>query len=143
MPTATPVARSSRRDAGARRARTSIAIIAGAVIVVASLLATTSLLTGPERMDVVVQNPTAYDVNVRVEPAQGGTGLGLGAVPAGTTRTFSGVVDQGDLWRFEFRYAGIVAGDMTVAADDVAAAAVVVPSSAERVLREADVLTPP
>lgn len=143
MPTATSVARPSPRAAGPPLARMIISVlvvVAAAVMLSGGIL---SLLEEPERTDVTVDNPTAYPVHVRVESAEEGSGLGLGTAHSESSRTFTGVVDQGERWRFEFRYGGIDAAEVIVTRDDVAAGPIVVPSSAGRVLREAGVATPP
>lgn len=137
MPTAPSIARPSP---GARSRRVpllaaglaAIAIAAAALLVIVS-----SVLDEPSRVDFVVENPTVFEMNIYVEPADGGAGLGLGTVSRESDRAFSGVIDQGDRWHLEFSYGGIVAAELVVARADLEEGPVVVPSSAEEVLREA------
>ena len=143
MPTATSVARPSPRAAGSPRASTLIrvvVVVAGSVLVLGGIHAH---LKDLPRTHVTVENGTAYEVHVRVEPAGGGSGIGLGTVHSGSTRPFTGVIDQGEQWRFQFDYAGIDAGSVVVNRGDVAAGRVAVPLRVEQVLRDAGLPTPP
>ena len=143
MPTSTPVARTAPRAAGPPRASTLVGVVAVVAIAVMVLGGIHVRLQDPPRTGLTVENATAYEIQVRVEPAEGGSGLGLGTAHAGSTRLFTGVIHQGDRWRFEFAYAGIDAGHVIVTRDDVATGPVKVPRSVEQVLRRSGVPTPP
>lgn len=125
--------------------RASTAVLAIAVVAAAAVLvvALSAFFAEPERVTVVIENPTAYEVNVDVRPADGGDRLGLGTVAAGTTRSFERVIDQGDPWSFEYSYAGVEAASVEVPGDEVAGGTVVVPEHVEERFREAGTPPPP
>lgn len=137
MPTAPSVTRPSPRVRNRRVPLLVAVIAAGALATVAMLLFVGSVLDEPSRVDLVMENPTVYEMNVRVEPADGGSGQELGTIGAESSQTFAGVIDQGDRWQLEFTYAGILAAELVVDRTELDAGPVVVPSSAEEVLREA------
>lgn len=137
MPTAPSIDRPSPR-ARNRRVPALVAVIAAGVLATAAMLMFVgSVLDEPSRIDLVVENPTVYEMNVRAEPADGGSGQELGTVGAESSQTFAGAIDQGDRWQLEFAYAGVVAAELVVDRTELNAGPVVVPSSAEEVLREA------
>ena len=134
MPTAPSIARPSPR--ARQRPAPLLTGAAAALAIVAMLAAATSVLEGPSRLDVVVENPTVYEINVRAEPIDGGSGFDLGPVASESSRTIVGVIDTGDRWRLEFSYGGIVAAELVLDRTQLDAP-VNVPSSAEEVLGEA------
>lgn len=136
MPTSPPaLARPSPR---APERRVDLVVDAVAVALAAVLLAVASVaLADPARVDVVVDNPTAYDVHVDVRSADGGNRLGLGTVAAGESRPFRLVVDRGDRWHFEFSRGRVDASPVEVSRDAVRAGPVVVPASVEAEFRAA------
>ena len=101
------------------------------------------LLADPPRVELVVENPTAYDVNVDVRPADGGNRLGLGTVGADASRPFSRVIDQGERWLVEFSYGGVDATPIQVSRDTITSGSVVVPESVEAEFRDAGLAAPP
>lgn len=142
MPTAPPLSRPSARPRS-RGAGLAVAVIAAVATVLALLVMTSSLLTGPDRVDLAVENPTPYELEVQVRGADGGSVHQLGPIASGSTREFTGVIDQGDTWLFEFSYGGVLAAELTVERSGIEAGTVVVPDSAEEVLDDSDLPPPP
>lgn len=142
MPTAPSLYRPSARPRS-RRVRTAIATIAAIAAIFALFAITSSRLAGPDRVDMVIENPTAYVLSVRVSGADGGSSQPLGPISSGSTREFSGVLDQGETWLFEFSYGGVQAGELVLERSEVIAAPVVVPAGTERVLEQAGLSPPP
>jgi hypothetical protein len=62
----------------------------------------------------VVANPTSYDVHVEVRSATSAPWLALGTATHGHDTPFSEVVDQGDTWIVRFDYAGLEGGEISV-----------------------------
>ncbi len=141
MPTAPTMSRPSARPRP-RRAGLAVAVVAAVAAIVVLFAITSSLLTGPERIDVTIENPTAYTLDVKVRGGDDGPVHELGPIGSGSTRAFAGVIDQGETWVFEFGYGGVLAGELTVEKSQVEAGPLIVPESAEAVLDEAD-LPPP
>lgn len=141
MPTSSPaLARPSPRT---RERHLDIVAMAVAVIAgVAIVTALSGILADPPRVDLVVDNPTVYDVNVNVRDADGGNRLGLGTVDPGSEKQFRLVIDQGERWLFEFSYGGVRASPIEVSREVVAGGSVVVPDSVEDEFRAAG-LAPP
>lgn len=141
-----PTTLSSARPAasprtGNLRAAAAIAIV---VAIAAALFAiTTSILTGPERVDFAVENPTSYTLEAEVRDAAGGPVHKLGPISSGSTREFAGVIDRGETWLFTFSYGGVIAGEVTIERSELESEPVSVPASAEEVLRESDLAPPP
>lgn len=142
MPTSSPaLARPSPR---VRKRRVDVVATALAVVVGAALMAGLSqLLADPARVDLEVDNPTAYDVNVDVRPADGGNRIGLGTVGAGSSKPFARVIDQGERWLFEFSYGGVDASPVEVSQETVTSGTVVVPARVEEEFRDAGLNPPP
>lgn len=111
-----------------------IAVVAGAV---ALLVIATLLRPGPSRVDLTVENPSVYAVNVQVRPAAGGSIHQLGSISPGASRTFDSVIDVGDRWLFEFSYGGVDAGTLELLRDEVGSGPIVLPASIEATLRDA------
>lgn len=137
MPTAPSITQSSPRSRNRRIPALAAGVAAAAIATAVILLIASSVLDEPHQVDLVVENPTVYEMNVRAEPADGGADLNLGSVGRESSRTFSKVNDQGERWQLEFSYGGIVAAELIVDRAELDADPVVVPSSAEEVLREA------
>ncbi len=143
MPTAPSVARPSPRANKRSVPFVATAVVAVAVVTAAVLLIVSSVLEEPTRVELVVENPTVYEMNVRVASADDGSGLGLGTVAPESSRTFPGVIDQGDRWQLEFSSGGVVAAELVVDRVEIESSSVIVPSSAEGVLRDAGVAPSP
>lgn len=137
----TSPAATARPGPRTRQRRVSMTVIAIAVVAAAAVLvaALSALFAEPERVTVVIENPTAYHVNVDVRPADGGNRVGIGTVAAGATRSFERVIDQGERWAFEYSYAGVDVPPVEVPRDEVVAGPVVIPELVEEHLREAGV----
>jgi len=116
-----------------------LAVVVGAVLVAGMSV----LLADPARVDLVVENPTAYDVNVDVRSVDGGGRLGLGTVGAGSSRPFSLVIDQGERWLFEFSYGGVDVSSVEVSRDTVTTGTVIVSDAVEDEFRRAGLTLPP
>lgn len=137
MPTAPSLYRPSARPRS-RRVGPVVAIVAAIVAAIAATLAlfaiTSSMLAGPERVDMVIEN---HVLSVRVSGADGGSGHTLGPISSGSTREFSGVLDQGDTWLFKVSYGGVQAGELVVERSELMAAPVAVaPAVATAVLMD-------
>ena len=142
MPTAPPLSRPSARPRS-RQVRSAALIVAAVAVAIALLAITSSMLTGPDRVDLTIENPTAYHLSVDVRGAEDGSVLGVGTVSAESTGEFPRVIDQGEMWWFEFSYGGVVAAEVTVSRSALEAGSVVVPDSAGEVLRQAGLSPPP
>lgn len=143
MPTAPTLPRASARPEP-RRLGVAIAIaIAVLAFGAAAIITTTSLLAGPDRIDMTIENPTAYEISVEVSDASGGPTHELGRIGADSSRELRGIVDQGDTWSFAFSYGGIRAAEATLERDAILDGPVVVPSSVETVLADSDLPPPP
>ena len=111
-----------------------VAIFVVVMMAAALLTAVSSALLGPDRVDVDLRNPTAYEITVGVRDGPDGSLLLLGTLAPGSDRTFTGVLDRGDDWRFEFSYAGVDAGVMDLEEPAAIEAPVVVPDDVADVL---------
>jgi hypothetical protein len=95
--------------------RRIVALTLGALAAAAAAWSLAAAIRAPAFVDeVVVTNPTDFDIDIRVS-GRGSGEMVLGIVPADTTEEFRSVVDQGDEWTFRFSYAGASAGDLVVA----------------------------
>lgn len=94
--------------------------------------------------EVVLSNPTAYTVTVKVTDGAGGGALSLATVPAGSDVTVRDVLDQGPTWSFQFAYAGY-GEEMLLSHSQLERSGwqVVVPESFETALRDRGVFPPP
>ncbi len=131
------------RPSPVRRGRShEIATAVVAVVVVLCAVVLRPVLAEPDRVAVVVDNPTAYDVNVAVRSADGTGRVLLGTVRAGAARSFAGVVDRGARWTVEFSYAGVPAPAIDVPRESLVTDGVAVPATAEARFREAGLAVP-
>lgn len=142
MPNAPALARPS--PGVSSRIRNVSAIVTALVVAAGLLVAVSSQLADDVRVDLLVENPTAYPVNVDVRSADGSGGrLGLGTVSPTADQSFTSVIDQGDRWVFEFSYAGVEAGSIELVRNAAVGGPVVIPDSVERTLRDAGLSAPP
>lgn len=118
---------------------TLLTVVVGAVLIAGMSV----LLADPPRVDLVVENPTDYDVNVDVRSADGGSQLGLGTVGSGSSKPFALVIDQGERWLFEFSYGGVEPSPVEVSRETITTGTVVVPDAAEDEFRQAGLTPPP
>ncbi len=108
------------------------------------LVAGIVILSGQERNVVIdritVVNPTAYRLEVEASGPRDGRTLKLGAVESQSQASFRDVSDQGQLWFFEFLYAGEEVGGLAVREDRLKDRdwRVVVPMDVEVHLRAVD-----
>lgn len=142
MPTAPPLSRPTARPRN-RQVRSVALIVAAIAATIALLAITSSMLTGPDRVDLTIENPTAYHLSVEVRGAEDGSVHRLGTVSSESTRDLTGVIDQGEMWWFEFSYGGVIAAELTVSQSTLEAGPVVVPDSAGEVLAQAGLSPPP
>lgn len=142
MPTAPPLSRPSARPRS-RQVRSAVLIVVAIAVAIALFTITSSMLTGPDRVDLTIENPTAYPLSVEVRGAEDGSVLLVGTVSSERTDEFAGVIDQGEMWWFTFSYGGVVAAEVTVSQSALETGPVVVPDSAGEVLAQADVSPPP
>lgn len=125
------------------RRRDFVATLATLIVGAVLIAAVNSLLADPDRVDLTVENPTAFDVTVDVRSAEGGGRLGLATIDPGTSKSLSGVIDQGERWFFEFSYGGVNAPPLEVSRDVVTAGPVVVPAIVEQLFLDAGLSPPP
>jgi hypothetical protein len=111
--------------------------LAGAVLV--AIAVSLVLLDDPDRHDVEVSNPTAYEISVSVSDGSGGGEMALLTLEPGETRSASGVRDQGESWVFVFRAHGVDGGEVRLGRDELREAGwqVTVPDEVARQLEAA------
>jgi len=138
---------SAKHDSLPRTSRRGQYALVGVVAIVAGALLWLGLplLDVPSTVDLTVENPGPYDVDIDVRRPGDNKTLGLGTTETGTAREFHKVIDRGDTWIFEFSSAGVDAGSMEADRDDLADDGwrVVIPDRAADELRTAGVETPP
>src|SRR4051794_21887715 len=127
--------RPSRADRPARPLWRYVGADAVAIVtaIVAVMVVGVVLLSGPARVGhLTVDNPTDYDMTIRLAPSTEGAWLPFAAVGRRATREFQDVVDQGGTWVFHFVAQGQDAGDLSVSRADLEAAGwhVTVPGAA-------------
>jgi hypothetical protein len=89
----------------------------GAIVVVAVAVSLVAL-DDPDRFDVEVSNPTAYQISVSVSDGSGGE-IALLTLDPGETRAASNVMDQGETWVFAFEAHGHDGGELSVDRGDL------------------------
>jgi hypothetical protein len=105
-----------------------------ALVIVGALLcaAMAYALRDPDLVSrVTIENPSALDINVRVQPSNDGESLILASVPPTTSADTLDVIDQGDEWIFSFSSGGVDGGTVRVSRAKLAADGwrVVIPQS--------------
>lgn len=135
MPTATTIARPPARASD--RGGDIISLFVATSMAAALLIAVSSLLVDHDRVTMTLDNPSEYEISVAVRTPHEGTLTRLGTLGPGSTRTVTGVIDPGDEWHFEFSYAGVDGGMLTVPAEIGAAGPIVVPEHVSERLAEA------
>lgn len=92
-----------------------------------------------------ITNGGAYDVGVRVTNADHDRWLGLATVPHGSTAVVSEIIDQGDVWTFEFAAQGRTAGEITIPRSELERGrwTMAIPSSVDDTLRQDGAPAPP
>jgi hypothetical protein len=71
--------------------------------------------TEPRHVDhITIRNTSPYSLTVSVADRARDAYLGLGVVPREGQRTFTEILDQGDLWVFRFTYGGAEAAELPV-----------------------------
>jgi hypothetical protein len=121
----------------------AIAIVAA---VVAVMVVGVLLLSGPARVGhLTVENPTDYDMTIRLASSPSGAWLPFAAVGQRSTHDFQDVVDQGGTWVFHFLAQGRDAGDLTITRADLKAAGwhVTVPDTVAHQLQQLGAPTSP
>ena len=126
------------------RTRALVTAIAGIATAALLLRGALWIVDDPTFVDVTVANPTPYDVYVDARSGGDPAVVGIGAIHHEGETTFEGVLDQGDVWVFEFAYAGVEAGSVEVSGDQLEAAGwrVEVPTSVAAELEAAGVVAP-
>lgn len=117
----------------------SIVVLAIGVVMIAWL---STLLADPQRVDLVVENPTEYHVNVSIRAADGNR-VGLGVVRAGTSKPFTEVLDMGSRWRFDYSSGGISAPATEISRDVLQSGPVVITEAVGSEFRAAGLRPPP
>ncbi len=95
--------------------------------------------------EVTIVNHTDYPANVAVSDASRNAWLGLGFARAEAETVVQDVIDQGEVWVFQFGYAGSHEEELRISRSDLVKAdwKVEVPQSFEDSLRELSVEPPP
>lgn len=140
MPTSTPALARPSQPVKTRRFDVAAA---AAVLGICTVVALSAPLADPARVDVVIDNPTAYAVNVVVRPADGGNRLGLGTVGAGAEKSFTQVIDQGERWSVQFSYGGVDTAPVEVSRASMTSGELVVPATVASELGNAGLAPPP
>jgi hypothetical protein len=97
-----------RAATSARRPQAALVLVAALLIAAAFVFVVLPRLGLPGTVEqLTVENPHAWRVNVDVTGADRDGWHSLGVLGPASTRVFEAVVDQGDVWTFEFAYAGI------------------------------------
>ncbi len=120
-----------------------VAMLATLIVGAVLLAAVIALLADPDRVDVTIENPTSFDVDVGLRSADGGNRHALGTVDPGSSKSLSSVIDQGERWLFEFSYGGVDAPPLEVSRDVVTKGTVVVPGVVEELFVAAGLSPPP
>lgn len=88
--------------------------------VLATVVVLGACLPGAETIErITIENPTSYDLEVRVKGVGGGWTL-LGRVNREASTVAEQVQDHGDIWFFQFRFGPHVAGELRVRRPDLA-----------------------
>ena len=87
------------QTAPTRLGRNIAAVVVGGVVALALIFGGAQALEGPSVINrVVIDNPTAYPVEIAVAGGDGDSLLTLGPVSSGDRHAFASVIDQGDRW---------------------------------------------
>jgi hypothetical protein len=87
------------QTAPTRLGRNIAAVVVGGVVALALIFGGAQALEGPSVINrVVIDNPTAYPVEIAVAGGDGDSLLTLGPVSSGERHAFASVIDQGDRW---------------------------------------------
>ena len=119
----------------------ALAVAAG----VAGLLFVTQSMDLPEVVDqLTVENGTDFQLRVEVSDGAGESRVRVGTVEAESTKAFSKVIDQGEVWLFRFHGQGRMGGELMVDRSQLEADGwmLVVPNSVADELRAQGVSPP-
>jgi hypothetical protein len=87
------------QTAPTRLGRNIAAVVVGGVVALALIFGGAQALEGPSVINrVVIDNATAYPVEIAVAGGDGDSLLTLGPVSSGERHAFASVIDQGDRW---------------------------------------------
>jgi hypothetical protein len=87
------------QTAPTRLGRNIAAVVVGGVVALALIFGGAQALEGPSVINrVVIDNPTAYPIEIAVAGGDGDSLLTLGPVSSGDRHAFASVIDQGDRW---------------------------------------------
>ncbi len=103
------------------------------------LLARVGQSEEPPSRRLIVDNQTAYNINVQVSGANRDEWLDIGSFGRQTRRDVEEVADQGRVWVFRFSYGGVDAGEVVVRREQLANDGwrITVPTEVGRRLRDA------
>ena len=134
-PVLTPPRPPSARLGGAAIALVVVAVIVGVLFALAGIDVDES--TTYRRL--AVDNPSPYNVNIRVAGAERDGWVDLGSFPREARRTVEEVADQGPQWVLHFSYGGVDAGELVISGERLADERwrVTVPAGVAERLREA------
>jgi hypothetical protein len=95
-------------------------------------------------IDVVIDNPTAFNANVDVTGSSRDGWVGLATVEAGSETTVQEVLDQGDTWIFRAGYSGYEQ-EIELSREELERARwrVTIPATFESELRQRGIQPPP
>lgn len=103
-----------------RRRRPDQDLLTVAAAAVAAVVLVVPISRGPQTVDrLVVDNPTPWDLHVRVGDGRGGW-LPLPVAPAGTREAVQSVVDRGRTWVVEFSVGGERSSPVRLTRSDLA-----------------------
>jgi len=99
----------------ARSHRDLITVVASATLWLAIVVPLHPLLRGPSFVDeITVDNPHEWEVNIDVSDHRRDGWVGIGRVAREEVQTFEEILDQGQQWVFQFDYAEVAGGELTV-----------------------------
>jgi hypothetical protein len=123
-----------------------VAVVLAAAATMAGLVLVMQSTGLPEYADeLTVENGTDFHLQINVSGGDGESWLRVGIVEAESTKVFSGVIDQGEVWLFRFHGQGRVGGELRVDRSQFESDGwrLVVPESVADELRAQGALPPP
>lgn len=123
-----------------------VAVVLTVAATVAGLILVLQLTGFPEYVDeLTVENVTDFHLRIDVSDDEGDAWLSVGTVEAESTKVFSRVIDQGDVWLFRFHGQGKTSSEIRVDRSELEREGwtLVVPQAVDDELRAQGVLPPP
>jgi hypothetical protein len=122
------------------------AVVLAAAVTVAGLVLVMQSTGLPEYVDeLTVENGTDFHLQISVSGGDGESRSRVGIVEAESTKVFPGIIDQGEIWLFQFHGQARLGGELRVDRSQLESDGwrLVVPESVADELREQGALPPP